>query len=412
VSIGIDSLIRGVARPRPEATEPPREEAAVLARLGDPSGKGMMSFLVLRKFVLDGVEFTPAPGVRVLTPESHRESLDPRGFIAFEPHPDDIALFAGAFTSEAKGVVPIHMISCMPDPAGITDQYLADLLALTTFAIDNPNVSSRLVHAKLIGRSVFGDKSEASDAAAKLRGLFTPREQLALANRFKMNFPALDMGEVDRIRSLFTPSEWRRHKRSLRVYEGYLGFQYMGKETDENDYTNMVWDLPLVKGAFSPNGTLLSYWSKYQAPSEKDALKLRQTLRSLKHMGTVVLPAPHHRHPQHRQLTRVAIPLIAEELPHAKIMLYEDLTGFTHLRANMLNCIEGGTGMWMAKVWEAYGSQEARNPYRAMWYNHVRRAALREADVIEQQVKEEKWQHLAERFVVGTLRRLPRQILD
>jgi hypothetical protein len=45
----------------------------------------------------------------------------------------------------------------------------------------------------------------------------------------------------------------------------------------------------------------------------------------------------------------VAIPLIAEELPHAKIMLYEDLTGFTHLRANMLNCIEGGTGMWMAK---------------------------------------------------------------
>lgn len=53
----------------------------------------------------------------------------------------------------------------------------------------------------------------------------------------------------------------------------------------ENDYTNMVWDLPLVKGAFSPNGTLLSYWSKYQAPSEKDALKLRQTLRSLKHMG-------------------------------------------------------------------------------------------------------------------------------
>jgi hypothetical protein len=143
VSVGIDSLIRGVARPRPEATEPPREDAAVLARLGDPSGKGMMSFLVLRKFVLDGVEFTPAPGVRVLTPESHRESLDRRGFIAFEPHPDDIALFAGAFTSEAKGVVPIHMISCMPDPAGITDQYLADLLALTTFAIDNPNVSSR-----------------------------------------------------------------------------------------------------------------------------------------------------------------------------------------------------------------------------------------------------------------------------
>jgi hypothetical protein len=47
-----------------------------------------------------------------------------------------------------------------------------------------------------------------------------------------MNFPALDMGELDRVRSLFTPSEWRRHKRSLRVYEGYLGFQYMGKETD------------------------------------------------------------------------------------------------------------------------------------------------------------------------------------
>jgi hypothetical protein len=64
------------------------------------------------------------------------------------------------------------------------------------------------------------------------------------------------------------------------------------------------------------------------------------------------------------------------------------------------------------RVWEAYGSQEARNPYRAMWYNHVRRAALREADVIEEQVKEEKWQHLAERFVVGTLRRLPRSNLE
>jgi hypothetical protein len=46
------------------------------------------------------------------------------------------------------------------------------------------------------------------------------------------------MGEVDRIRSLFTPSEWRRHKRSLRVYEGYLGFQYMGKETDGESSVN------------------------------------------------------------------------------------------------------------------------------------------------------------------------------
>ena len=46
----------------------------------------------------------------------------------FEPHPDDIAIFAGCLSMALIPHVPSFLITCSPDPEGVTDSFVASIL--------------------------------------------------------------------------------------------------------------------------------------------------------------------------------------------------------------------------------------------------------------------------------------------
>ncbi|HLD78645.1 MAG TPA: phosphotransferase, partial [archaeon] len=112
-------LIRGAGHRVVEGLREPTDEDHLLELLGDQERRGLQGWVVVRRFVLDGVEFAAGDGLSLLTAETLPTIFAGSAAVLTEGHPDDMALGVGAL---AMGY-PDHLslVTGIWDPDGVAD---------------------------------------------------------------------------------------------------------------------------------------------------------------------------------------------------------------------------------------------------------------------------------------------------